>query len=152
VAGDLGSIHSEYKTTSGKVVQLGIFSDKENVGELFVLESICSLPQFTFPFLYCCIAVLISYGLKMDLNLVDCLPSSFFSPSPFDLFSFYSTSYTLHSPLPFLLCLVHHPGKLEHAMYSIKRSMQWDEDVFGLECDLDLYNIVATNDFNMGAM
>ena len=37
-------------------------------------------------------------------------------------------------------------------MYSIKRSMQWDEDVFGLECDLDLYNIVATNDFNMGAM
>ena len=29
---------------------------------------------------------------------------------------------------------------------------QWDEDVFGLECDLDLYNIVATNDFNMGAM
>ena len=30
--------------------------------------------------------------------------------------------------------------------------MQWDEDVFGLECDLDLYNIVATNDFNMGAM
>lgn len=44
------------------------------------------------------------------------------------------------------------PGKLDHAMYSIKRSMQWDEDVFGLECDLDLYNIVATNDFNMGAM
>jgi hypothetical protein len=88
VAGDLGSIHSEYKTTSGKVVQLGIFSDKENVGELFVLESICSLPQFTFPFLYCCIAVLISYGLKMDLKLVDCLPSSFFSPSPFDLFFF----------------------------------------------------------------
>lgn len=34
VAGDLGSIHSEYKTTSGKVVQLGIFSDKENVGKL----------------------------------------------------------------------------------------------------------------------
>ena len=43
-------------------------------------------------------------------------------------------------------------GKLSHALYSIKRSMQWDEDVFGLECDLDLYNIVATNDFNMGAM
>lgn len=33
VAGDLGSIHSEYKTTSGKVVTLGIYSDKENVGE-----------------------------------------------------------------------------------------------------------------------
>ena len=30
--------------------------------------------------------------------------------------------------------------------------MKWDEDVFGLEYDLDLYNIVAVNDFNMGAM
>lgn len=37
-------------------------------------------------------------------------------------------------------------------MYSIKESMKWDEDTFGLECDLDIYNIVATNDFNMGAM
>ena len=37
MAGDLGSIHSEYKTTSGKVVQLGIFSDKENVGEYSVM-------------------------------------------------------------------------------------------------------------------
>jgi aminopeptidase N len=43
-------------------------------------------------------------------------------------------------------------GKLSHAMYSLKRSMQWDEDTFNLECDLDLYNIVATKDFNMGAM
>ena len=43
-------------------------------------------------------------------------------------------------------------GKLDHAMYSIKESMRWDEDTFGLECDLDVYNIVATNDFNMGAM
>ena len=30
--------------------------------------------------------------------------------------------------------------------------MKWDEDRFGLEYDLDLYNIVAVNDFNMGAM
>lgn len=74
VAGDLGSIHSEYTTTSGRVVKLGIYSDKENA------------------------------------------------------------------------------GKLEHAMDSIKQSMKWDEDTFGLECDLDIYNIVATNDFNMGAM
>jgi aminopeptidase N len=37
-------------------------------------------------------------------------------------------------------------------MYSIKASMLWDEQTFGLECDLDTYNIVATNDFNMGAM
>lgn len=74
VAGDLASISSEYTTTSGRVVKLGIYSDKEN------------------------------------------------------------------------------SHKLDHAMYSIKKSMQWDEDTFGLECDLDIYNIVATNDFNMGAM
>ncbi len=42
--------------------------------------------------------------------------------------------------------------KLAHAMYSIKESMRWDEETFGLECDLDIYNIVATSDFNMGAM
>ena len=30
--------------------------------------------------------------------------------------------------------------------------MNWDEDTFGLEYDLDVYNIVAVNDFNMGAM
>lgn len=74
VAADLGSIHSTYTTTSGKVVQLGIYSDKEN------------------------------------------------------------------------------QNQLDHAMYSLKESMRWDEDTFGLECDLDVYNVVATNDFNMGAM
>lgn len=42
--------------------------------------------------------------------------------------------------------------KLEHAMASLQRSMKWDEVVFGLEYDLDIYNIVAVNDFNMGAM
>lgn len=74
VAGDLGFIHDTYTTTSGRVVKLGIYSDKENV------------------------------------------------------------------------------DKLDHAMYSLKESMKWDEDTFNLECDLDIYNIVATNDFNMGAM
>ena len=43
-------------------------------------------------------------------------------------------------------------AKLDHAMYSLKRSMIWDEKTFGLECDLDIYNVVATDDFNMGAM
>lgn len=42
--------------------------------------------------------------------------------------------------------------KLQYAMDSLKRAMKWDEDRFGLEYDLDLYNIVATEDFNMGAM
>jgi len=42
--------------------------------------------------------------------------------------------------------------KLHYAMDSLKRSMKWDEDRFGLEYDLGIYNIVATSDFNMGAM
>ena len=74
VAGDLGFIKDSYTTSSGRKVELGIYSDKENV------------------------------------------------------------------------------KKLSHAMYSLKESMKWDEKTFNLECDLDLYNIVATNDFNMGAM
>jgi aminopeptidase N len=39
-----------------------------------------------------------------------------------------------------------------HAMESLKKSMKWDEDVFGLEYDLDIYMIVAVDAFNMGAM
>ena len=42
--------------------------------------------------------------------------------------------------------------KCEHAMRSLKNSMKWDEDVFGLEYDLDIYMIVAVDSFNMGAM
>ncbi|TYC51989.1 aminopeptidase N [Rhodobacterales bacterium] len=38
------------------------------------------------------------------------------------------------------------------AMDSLKRSMRWDEEVFGREYDLDVFNIVAVSDFNMGAM
>jgi aminopeptidase N len=40
----------------------------------------------------------------------------------------------------------------DHAMNALKRSMRWDEEVYGLEYDLDLFNIVAVDDFNMGAM
>ncbi|WP_395665660.1 aminopeptidase N [Methylocella sp.] len=39
-----------------------------------------------------------------------------------------------------------------YAMESLKRAMKWDEDVFGREYDLDVFNIVAVSDFNMGAM
>ena len=38
------------------------------------------------------------------------------------------------------------------AMDSLKRSMRWDERRFGREYDLDVFNIVAVSDFNMGAM
>jgi len=42
--------------------------------------------------------------------------------------------------------------KCEHAMASLKKAMKWDEETFGLEYDLDQFMIVATDDFNMGAM
>ncbi|MEO9331306.1 aminopeptidase N [Ectopseudomonas guguanensis] len=42
--------------------------------------------------------------------------------------------------------------KVQHAMDSLKRSMKWDEEVYGREYDLDIFMIVAVNDFNMGAM
>ena len=42
--------------------------------------------------------------------------------------------------------------KCDHAMRSLKHSMQWDEQNYGREYDLDIFMIVAVNDFNMGAM
>ena len=42
--------------------------------------------------------------------------------------------------------------KCDHAMLSLKNSMGWDEEVYGREYDLDIFMIVAVDDFNMGAM
>lgn len=42
--------------------------------------------------------------------------------------------------------------KCPHAMDSLKKSMIWDEQVYGLEYDLEIFNIVAVSHFNMGAM
>ena len=42
--------------------------------------------------------------------------------------------------------------KTAHAMASLKAAMKWDEEVYGREYDLDLFNIVAVDDFNFGAM
>lgn len=42
--------------------------------------------------------------------------------------------------------------KCDYAMDSLKRSMKWDEEVYGREYDLNIFNIVAVDDFNMGAM
>ena len=46
----------------------------------------------------------------------------------------------------------HNKDKCGHAMASLKKSMKWDEEAYGREYDLDLFMIVATDDFNMGAM
>ena len=42
--------------------------------------------------------------------------------------------------------------KCDHALMSLKQAMKWDEETYGREYDLDIYMIVAVNDFNMGAM
>jgi aminopeptidase N len=47
------------------------------------------------------------------------------------------------------------PGKLDQGVFaleSLKHAMKWDEEVYGLEVDLDQYNVVAVGDFNAGAM
>ena len=46
----------------------------------------------------------------------------------------------------------HNLDKCAHAMGSLRRAMRWDEEVYGLEYDLDVFMIVAVDDFNMGAM
>ena len=43
-------------------------------------------------------------------------------------------------------------AKCAFGMAALKASMKWDEDVYGCEYDLDIFNIVAVDDFNMGAM
>jgi len=53
------------------------------------------------------------------------------------------------------LALYVEPGKSDqcaHALDALKRAMRWDEQIYGLTCDLDHYMIVAVSDFNMGAM
>ena len=51
-----------------------------------------------------------------------------------------------------ILAEPHNIDKCDYALGALIRSMQWDEEVYGREYDLDVYNIVAVDDFNMGAM
>ena len=46
----------------------------------------------------------------------------------------------------------HNIDRCGHAMDSLKRAMRWDEQIYGLEYDLDTFMVVAVDDFNMGAM
>ncbi len=64
-------------------------------------------------------------------------------------------TFTTSSGRPVRLGIYCEPGKEERCRYALdalKRSMRWDEERFGLEYDLDVFNIVAVSDFNMGAM
>ena len=64
-------------------------------------------------------------------------------------------SFTTRSGRKVRLRIFTHPpdiDKCDHAMAALKHSMKWDEEVYGLEYDLDDFMIVAVPDFNMGAM
>lgn len=64
-------------------------------------------------------------------------------------------SYITHSGREVKLQIFASHGQQDrcrHAMESLKMSMKWDEDTYGLEYDLDIYMIVVASDFNMGAM
>jgi aminopeptidase N len=67
----------------------------------------------------------------------------------------YASDFTTASGRKVDLRIYVEPGKEERcawAMDSLKRSMRWDEERFGREYDLGVFNIVAVSDFNMGAM
>ena len=64
-------------------------------------------------------------------------------------------TFTTASGRPVEIAVYVEPGKESRAAYALdalERSMRWDERVFGREYDLDVFNIVAVSDFNMGAM
>ena len=64
-------------------------------------------------------------------------------------------SFTTHSGRKVALEIyVEHENsrKCDHALHSLKQAMRWDEETYGREYDLDIFMIVAVNDFNMGAM
>ena len=64
-------------------------------------------------------------------------------------------SFVTSSGRKVALAIYVEPGKEDRcawAMESLKRAMRWDEERFGREYDLDVFNIVAVSDFNMGAM
>ncbi|MFK5998326.1 MAG: aminopeptidase N [Rhodobacterales bacterium] len=67
----------------------------------------------------------------------------------------YDDTFTTMSGRQVDLQIFVRPGdqdKCAYAMDALKRSMKWDEEVYGREYDLDLFMIVAVDDFNMGAM
>ncbi|MBB2970167.1 aminopeptidase N [Mesorhizobium sp. RMAD-H1] len=81
-------------------------------------------------------------------------PSYLFALVAGDL-GFISDGFTTRSGRKVDLNIYVEHGKEPRALYAmdaLKRSMTWDEEVFGREYDLDVFNVVAVSDFNMGAM
>ncbi len=81
-------------------------------------------------------------------------PSYLFALVAGDLVA-HSDHFTTMSGRPVALNIWVRPGdqgKCAYAMDALKRSMRWDETAYGREYDLSVFNIVAVDDFNMGAM
>jgi len=81
-------------------------------------------------------------------------PSYLFAVVAGDLFVKEDTYITMSGREVLLQIFVEHENshKCDHALLSLKQAMKWDEYTYGREYDLDIYMIVAVNDFNMGAM
>jgi aminopeptidase N len=81
-------------------------------------------------------------------------PSYLFALVAGDLIAIEDFFLTLSGRLVTLKLFIEHVNlaKAGYAMQALKKAMQWDEETYGREYDLDIYMIVAVNDFNMGAM
>ncbi|MEJ5018761.1 aminopeptidase N [Ochrobactrum vermis] len=112
--------------------------------------------------------ILLSNGNPVDSGSVEGKSDRHFAiwhdphPKPSYLFALVAGSlgvvkdhFTTQSGRPVDLAIYVEHGKESRALYAmdaLKRSMRWDEEKFGREYDLDVFNIVAVSDFNMGAM
>ncbi len=112
--------------------------------------------------------ILLSNGNPIENGTVDGRDERHFAvwhdphPKPSYLFALVAGSlgvvkdrFTTQSGRPVDLAIYVEHGKEGRALYAmdaLKRSMKWDEEKFGREYDLDVFNIVAVSDFNMGAM
>lgn len=112
--------------------------------------------------------VLLANGNPVESGDVEGEPERHFAiwhdphPKPSYLFALVAGSlgvvkdhFTTQSGRPVDLAIYVEHGKEDRALYAmdaLKRSMVWDEETFGREYDLDVFNIVAVSDFNMGAM
>ncbi|MGO1160806.1 aminopeptidase N [Brucella pseudogrignonensis] len=112
--------------------------------------------------------ILLANGNPVEQGVVSDNPDRHFAiwhdphPKPSYLFALVAGSldvvtdnFTTQSGRAVDLAIYVEHGKKERALYAmdaLKRSMRWDEEKFGREYDLDVFNIVAVSDFNMGAM
>jgi aminopeptidase N len=81
-------------------------------------------------------------------------PSYLFALVAGDLYRQHDSFTTMSGREVSLQIYVDHENshKCDHALMSLKQAMRWDEETYGREYDLDIFMIVAVNDFNMGAM